>query len=53
MGTFAACGDAAGPPPATEFAGGFALREAACLAVDVTWPGGTARVVLAFGKGGC
>ncbi|MEV0129193.1 hypothetical protein AB0H83_12150 [Dactylosporangium sp. NPDC050688] len=51
--TFAACGDTADPPPAAEFAGGFALREAACLAVDVTWPGGTARVVLDFGKGGC
>ncbi|MDG6105114.1 hypothetical protein Daura_33520 [Dactylosporangium aurantiacum] len=51
--TFAACGDAADPPPVVEFAGGFALREPACLAVDVTWPGGAARAVLDFGKGGC
>ncbi|MGI5184562.1 hypothetical protein ACQEVZ_50740 [Dactylosporangium sp. CA-152071] len=50
--SFAACG-AASDPPTSEFAGGFAVREAVCLPVEVTWPDGTARVVLDFGVGGC
>ncbi len=51
--SFAACNDASQPEPSSEFAGGFALREAACLAVDVTAAGRTDRLVLDFGKGGC
>ncbi|GAA3218865.1 hypothetical protein [Dactylosporangium siamense] len=49
---FAACG-APAEPPTSEFAGGFALREAVCLPVDVTSGGATTRVVLDFGKDGC
>ncbi|GAB3847059.1 hypothetical protein ACFPIJ_40290 [Dactylosporangium cerinum] len=45
---FAACGATAG-----EFAGGFVVREAVCLPVDVTSGGATARIVLDFGNGGC
>lgn len=50
---FAACGDPSDPAPGGEFAGGFALRQPLCLPLDITWPGGTDRLILDFGKGTC
>ena len=50
---FASCEAAVGALPDTQFAGGFALREALCLPVEVTSASGTDRVVLDFGRGGC
>lgn len=49
---FSACGETSDPVN-SEFAGGFALREAVCLPLELNWNGGTDRVVLDFGKGRC
>lgn len=49
---FSACSETS-EPVNREFAGGIAVREAVCLPLDLNWNGGTARVVLDFGNGGC